>query len=307
VLYTSTASTTPLPTPEWSPAETTAADFVKNNQAAGAKLQDADIESVQTGYWNLKQVPSGIQPYTTTPQGLCSGSTAVCTSNAGCPSGYSCLIQDVPAVQVTLKKTGISTFFARVLGWKEFSVGASAVATSGFASTGNGVFPMVISECLTREIFKPGNSEAFTKTIYFKDIYPGATDCYSGQWTTFFDTANDVPTMRKYLDGTMPTPPVKIGDKVYVQPGTETTIYKTVDDLYSGKVVYFPVIDKVEKDDAKTYNEVVAFAAFRIEGTITKGKDKQVFGKFVNSYITQRGSRPGGAQSNTVSPPLLVK
>jgi Flp pilus assembly protein TadG len=302
-IYSSNSSS--FTAPKWTSAQAAATEFVKYNKVAGTSLTGTDIQSPEIGYWTLGQTSSDLKPYTTTPQGKCSTSGTTCTTNANCPSGQTCLIQDIPAVKVTIKKTGNPTFFARIWGHKTFDIGASAVAARGYSLSGAGIFPFAISSCLTNDIFQ-NNKFGSEYLIYLQDMYPSASGCFSGQWTTFFDTAPDVPTLRKLLDGTTPSPTVKIGDKIYIQPGTETTLYKTVEDLYIGKDVYLPVVDYVNKDDAKTYQTVVAFAVFHIEGVKTNGPDKQIYGYFKKPYLTEPGSTPGGSQSNAITPPRLV-
>ncbi len=177
VLYPKNSSSLPSTiTPDWTSAQSAATTFIKKNNAAGATLADADIESVQVGYWNLKQIPSGMQPYTTIPKGICSGSGNACTSDAGCNPSESCLIQDVPAVQVTLKKSGVSSFFARVLGWTEFSARASAVAATGYPDSGIGLFPVALTKCMVDSYFTQNPLPTLPPEIYIYGPYgPGVS------------------------------------------------------------------------------------------------------------------------------------
>jgi len=67
-----------------------------------------------------------MHPPSAVPAGKCSGSGTTCSSNDGCPQTEVCLIQDVPAVSVTVSKT-VPTFFAKMVGVTSFQPKATAV------------------------------------------------------------------------------------------------------------------------------------------------------------------------------------
>jgi Putative Tad-like Flp pilus-assembly len=100
----------------WSDAANKAQQSVSLNSAAGQPMQDAQV---QTGYWNLKGQPSGLQPLPFTPT-----------------------VWDVPAVAVTLRKQDglnqgrVRTFFARF--WQVLGIAQQVSAVAA----GDGAMPV---------------------------------------------------------------------------------------------------------------------------------------------------------------------
>ncbi len=308
VIYPSNSSPPPttFPAPDWKSAKTVATALAKQNKAAGANLSDTDIVSIQVGYWNLGQNPPDMQPQSITPTGKCSASATFCTSNANCAATEACLMQDIPAVQVTVEKAGLATFFARVVGWNSFSPRATAVAGRGFPLGGQGIVPVAVTKCMTDYYFS--HPELIGSTINIWGPYDPLKDvgCNTGQWTSLTLNSNDVPTISGLMYGSIPSPSLDFGDNIWIQPGTKDALYQDVDKDFVGKTVFLPVVQDVAvSTNSKT--PIMGFAAFQIDGVVTSGSDKQIFGHFLAYYTDPGATTPGGPSGSTVTPPVLIR
>lgn len=195
-----------VPPPDWVTAEANALLFTQKNKSTGQLLVYANIS---TGYWNLKQNPTGIQSKFITPLGFCSISKATCTTNANCTgAGEVCLLQDVPAVKVKIRKTDgensgpVKTFFGRVFGIESVPLYSESVAVSGFIGSVSpgALFPIALSKCLTDFYFSQNPLPSPPPTINLYSPYsPGLPNCPTGQWTSFQTGNNDVTTIRDLI------------------------------------------------------------------------------------------------------------
>jgi len=298
-------SSSSFPTPNWAASQTNALTFVQANKANGANLVFASISS---GYWNLKnKTTTGIQPQGTTPKGICSTANSQCTKDTDCPSGEACLIQDVPAVKVRVRKPA-NLFFAKLFGWTSLTAGATAIAVTGFPASGAGIFPVAISTCMTDQYYAQSPLPNPPPTIYINGPYgPGGPNCDSGQWTSFTTGSNSTPTIEGFMYGTSPAPLVKVGDSIWIEPGTKAVLYKDVGNDFVGKVVVLPIVKNLSKLDTHSNMVIAGFAGFQIDGAISTGSNKQIYGHFTPFYVTAPGSSPGGPKTNTVIHPVLVQ
>lgn len=284
-----------IPTLDWERARTAATNFVKVNSsdlASNVLLVDGTIE---VGYWNL--------------------TTKTLQSQAIIPTS-----QDVPAVRATISRSDgsnggpVNTFFMKVLDATKGSAPVSsrpAVATSGFPGSAapNTLFPMALSKCMTDDIFKKPPAE-WPNPININSPYgPGGAGCYSGQWTSFKLDKNDPKTVFGLMKEGNPDP-LAIGDEIWIEPGTEATIFQTKNWPFSIPADVVMAIVDTEMIDLKTKGErtITGFATFHIDGTKATGSDKYVFGHFIAFSDTYPvGISPGGPPSNTVSPAQMVQ
>ena len=303
-LYTSGVSVYNA-TPDWSTGYTNAQKYVTANKVDRTNIAFA---SISTGYWNLKtKDATGIKPQGMIPRGVCSTANTQCAQDSECPPGEACLIQDVPAVKVRISKT-VALYFAKYFGWTGMNPGASAVAVVGFPSSGAGIFPFVGSSCMTDQYFAQVPLPSPAPTIYLTSVYAsGGPNCDNGQWTSFLTGNNNVPTVEGFMYGTTPSPFIKVGDNIWIEPGTKDKLYQDVGSDFVGKTVVMPIIQNISKLDTHSMMKVVGFYGFVIDGAITSGPNKQIYGHFTPYYVTLPGSGPGGARSNIITPPSLVQ
>jgi len=201
----------------WTAAEQEARVSVPLNAAAGSVLQQAQIE---TGYWNPQQIDArlSVRPHTPTTQ-------------------------EVPAVQVTLRKAEgvnsgpVATFLARI--WSVQGVAISTRAVAGRVAPGRvqpgGVFPLAISDCLYQQYWDRLASPAGPR-LDFKTGQPivfqiGSSyhygSCDTGQWSSLQTGSNSASQVRDMIRDGSPLV-LNVGDALWVQSGTETTLYQAV-------------------------------------------------------------------------------
>jgi hypothetical protein len=302
------SSTTPLSqlTPDWTSAGSIAPTFIKQNKAAGSYLTDADIVSVNTGYWNLNHIPPDIQPSSTAPKFKCSKSGSICTPSTAtsvCGSNEVCLQQDVPAVQVTVQRSGLPTYFTKILGWETFSPSATAVAARGYPLSAKLSFPFAVSQCMADYY----SAHPSPEIIQIPGTYSHVANCNTGNWTPFTLDGNSDSLIKRLLNGTTPSQGVSIGDNIHIQPGTETNLYGEVEKAYIGQTVLVPAVASPLTSDKQFDAPITGFFEFKITAVNKNGSHSYISGQFIPYQGDPEASRLGGAQGNTVTPPMLIK
>ena len=297
---------TSFPKPAFEQAHTVAKTFVEKSKAAGDLLTEGEIESIETGYWNLRDGQGPIQGASTVPSGICSGSGMACTSDADCPAG-ACMIQDVPAVLVTVKKT-VPTFFASAFGFNSFEPRASAVAARGFPKTGH-PFPIAVSKCMVQHYFAqdplPDPPAEITMTGPYSHVpeYSHVPGCNTGQWTSLNLGSSSASVIKDLMYGV--TTPLEIGDDITIAPGDKEVLYGDVQN-FLGKVVLLSVVQDPALN-TNTTTPITGFVRFRINGVTGTGANTRIVGNFLAYYEDKETGKPGGPRGNSVTPPVLVK
>lgn len=265
---------TPPPGPDWARAEGAASGSIAWNKSDGQSLSTGQVQS---GYWNLSQSPAGLQS-----QGITPGA------------------QDVPAVRVQVSRAAgenggpMPTFFARIFGVNSIPVQAQAVAVvsnPGYVAPGP-LFPLALSKELAEQ-YKNYKDPANPFIIGSAYHYPNGM---AGQWTSFLQDYNDVTYVRGLIENGNPDP-VGIGDKIYLQPGTEATLFDgngnqpSVADFIGG-VIYLPVVDAVLIDGVTQYVEVVGFVGVYVV-SVKKAPQKMITGYFVDGTTVPKSGGSG--------------
>ena len=265
--------------PNWIQAETTASNAIQLNKSDGVNLVNCEVES---GYWNLSQTPFGLQPKTITPGD-----------------------KDAPAVKVKVGRSAgknagpVATFFARIFGIDSVSAGAQAVAVCsppGSVAPG-ALFPVAISKAVADQA---GDYNDPTKTIRIGSSYH-YPDSQAGQWTSLDLDRNDVPTIRDLIENGNPAP-LNIGDNIWIQPGTETTLYSSVP---KDKEVALLVVDAILNDTTHSEVPIYAFIGFHITDSVG-ASEKYIEGYFIPNFYIGRGG-PIGPNYGAYTPPRLVQ
>jgi Flp pilus assembly protein TadG len=265
-------------TPNWSAAQTAASTTAPPNKSGGTTIVDYEI---QAGYWNLAHTPPGLQPTSITPGA-----------------------NDVSAVQVTVRKAAgknggpLNTFFGSFIGKSEVDVGATATAISaspGAAKTG-ALLPMAITKAVAdqKSSYKCGTGTFRIGSSYH---YPTSE---AGQWTSFDVDSNNVPFIRDLIANGNPTT-LDIGDSIWIQPGTKTTLYSSVPVPAD---VVLPVVNNI---DTHAWVPIVGFICFHITNSVG-GSGKYVEGCFNDScYGANTGGINPGPNYGVYAPPALVQ
>jgi len=264
------ALSTGPPFPNWISAQNLASATTQKNQAGGNLITTCQV---QVGYWDYSWQAS------TAPANL--KSTGIVPTS-----------QDVPAVKVTVSKdTGqnhgpLLMLFGPVFGINARAVSAQAVACTIYApvnqiSPGQG-FPLATPQGFVDQLWGQDPPPSFR-------IGSSYHDPTGGQWTSFLSNANDVPTVQALINNGNPTP-LQVGDQIWIEPGTKTSLY---DDAANriGDTVLLPIVSDNFATNAQT--PVLAFVAFYIEDA-QGGCDKYIQGHFVSNYTVPGGIGASG-------------
>ena len=270
------------PGADWARAEGAAASFITQNKSDGQSLSNCQVQS---GVWNRSQSPAGLQ-------------------SKGIPLDA----QNVAAVRVQVGRApgenggSVPTFFARIFGYNSFPVQANAVAVVspiGSALPGP-LLPVAISKELADQ-YKNYKDPANTFLIGSPYHYPNSL---AGQWTSLLIDSNNVPTIRDLIQNGTPTQ-VNVGDQIWIQPGTKTTLYSSVNSM-AGQDVLLPVVDIVIQDTTHARATVVGFVGFHIVRA-TGGSSKTIEGYFVDGFTAPNSGGSGPIFFGALTPPSLVQ
>lgn len=278
--------------PDWNAAEDAAADAITMNRAAGALLQTGVID---LGFWPIE------------------GGGPMRPHDEGSPAP---VLGENPAVQVTVSLDegvnggALDLLFAPVFQRYLASIQASAVAviaTPGFAGEGS-LFPMVLNKCMFDQYWANGAPINTNQVVRIGSAYH-YPNCSAGQWSSL-DLFSQSAKVTKTLLSTGNTIELTLEDEVFIQSGTETSIYKVVQDLIDAKGgswdVLIPVVDKADLSKSGSV-PIVAFAPFRLTASVG-GSDKYVEGRFIANFKAPgtSGGTGGGAFFGATTPAILA-
>ena len=108
--------------------------------------------------------------------------------------------------------------------------------------------------------------------------------------------ANDVPTVRGLMADGNPTP-VSTNGKIWIEPGTKTTLYADAN-AYAGQTVLVAVVEQCRYPCPSSG---CGFVPFHLELRVG-GSGKYIQGYF-ESGLTSPGSLPGGPDDSALTPP----
>lgn len=295
VLYNSTTGST-----DWSLAQAQAQAAIALNRATGIQLTEG---RVQTGYWNLTGSATSLQGLPMTPT-----------------------VNDAPAVQVTVRKAEgqnsgpVRTFLAGILGTSTVPLQATAVA--GVTSPGRAslTFPVAMSQCMYQKFWNmsaqppaPVNDPKTGKPYVFKigSLYH-YDNCDSGQWTALNFSGKGANTIDQILAHDQelfdpPPPMLSIGDTVFMDSGSKTSLYKAVEQCIKAKeypcnTVVMPVLDQVV---AGTNATITGFACLKILGA--NGGNQKFIEVQMSNTCPPIPSGGVGPNYGVISPPSLFK
>lgn len=293
--------------PDWSGAEMKADGFVSQNSSQGRALQDLTVTS---GYFNVTGTPSGMRTRFITPGNF-----------------------DVPAVQVTLRRQPgensgpVQSILAGVLGISSSLLSATATAalsSPGTAGTGS-LFPVAVAKCmydnwwdssagqpkLATAVTVPGFDlpQVIGQPYRFKisSSYKAGA-CESGQWSSL-TVNNSSATFIRQLLSTRNTSPLQVGASIWIQTGSQTTLYADVNSCSAagnGKCEYvmMPVVNSVASNSNVP---IVGLACVRILSA-TGGSGKYIVGQMSADPVKCQSLSSGGFGPNygMTLPPRLV-
>ena len=269
--------------PDWARAEGAASGSIAWNKSDGQFLVNCQTQS---GYWNLLKSPAGLQS-----QGITPGA------------------QDVPAVMVTVRKVvgqnggEVQTWFARIFGKNSFPVQAQAIAVvshPGYVKPGP-LIPVAVPKVLAdQRKYGPSNPVIMGSPYH----YPNSL---AGQWTSLLEDKNNVTYLRGLIQNGTPQQ-INVGDQIWIQPGTQNTLYDSKNQpsisWFEGKDVFLPVVNVVLSETTHEFATVVGFIGFHVVRA-TGGSTKTIEGYFVSGF-TAPNSGGSGPNYGAWTPPRLV-
>lgn len=252
--------------PDWSTAHTRATLAVPNNAVQGTALADSVVTS---GYWNVTGTPNTLQLLPHTPGA-----------------------NDAPAVQVTIAKESgknagsVTLYLAGLMGLRNTDLSATAISvvTSPGTEGPGGLFPFAITKCMYDGYWDsttslPKNATAATLNGVPQTIgqpwkfrlgsdtqkLPNGTTCDGGQWTSFKLDTNNVPSIRTLISEGNPTT-LAIGDKTWIQPGVQATLYSSVNDCSAAgsKACEYSTAPITLRANVKGEEPILAFGCLHI-------------------------------------------
>ncbi len=282
-------TSTPSPILNWSIASAKAASSIGLNKSDGINLTSG---TVKTGYFDIND-GTVLQPTSLSPLGPCTTAAGVMTSAC-----------DKPAVMVTVSRSDgsnggpVGTLITSMFGGSAAPVTASAIAVISSPSSvlPGTLIPEAINKCVFDLYFNSDNNlpklatstdlngipqvigQPWKVRIGSSYHYPG---CDSGQWTSFEKDDNSANYLKKLIKTGNPTQ-LNIGDGIYIQPATETSLYEELLKKYPlGNVeIFMPVVNYPNGlNGVNSMLPIFGFASFHID-IIKSGSEKYIEGRF---------------------------
>jgi Flp pilus assembly protein TadG len=264
----SSGTSNPLPaTPDCARAFTSCQSIVAANQADGATLQVLS-EDVIFGNWD-----AGTNSFNAT----------------GCADP-----RLVNAVKVVVRKDTsangkVPLFFAGIIPGGLSSVGLTAEAISlsgypGYVPGGGGAFPLAIDA----NKVPPGHGGELIR------IYLNPTTTDGGCWQTFFDPSPGANDLKNLVNGTTPSPALKVGDQIRVTEGVADSVMQELQKVFDKSTGDMVVLVPVIPGDSHTgLATVQGFVALKLTLVDSHGTEKRLEGVTVPDYVAP-GGVPGG-------------
>ncbi len=285
---------------DWSGAANTASNAIALNRAAGHTLADGQV---QTGYWDTTQAATGLQTLPMTPGA-----------------------NDAPAVQVSLGKSEgqnqgpVRTFLAGIWGVYAKPVRVMAVAGVSSPSSAALAFPVAIAQCMYQNYWDlsahppgPKVDPKTQKPFVFEIAKEKSPDpCAKGQWTALNFEGNGASLIVDIIEHKSslfdpPPPMLSVGDKVTLESGSKTSLYKAVDECIGARnfpcdLVVLPIVDEVVSGASATIRGFACMKLLEAEG----GSKKYIKVQMSNA-CPPLPSGGIGPNYGVISPPSLFK
>jgi hypothetical protein len=213
------------------------------------------------------------------------------TSGTFIPTG--CTPQ-VNAVRVLLRKDNtangpVSLFFAGLMpqGLNSVNLTAQAIGLSGYAGyvpPGAGAFPLAVDA----NKVPPDHGGELIRI----DLNPTTQD--GGCWHTFDDASPGARDLRGLVDGSTPSPSLKVGDQIRMTEGVADSVLQTLEQEFNRRGGNWTVLVPVVPGDSHTgWGTIQAFVALKMTLVDAHGTDKRLEAITVPDYVAP-GVAPGG-------------
>jgi Flp pilus assembly protein TadG len=289
--------------------------------AVKAELQNAADAGAHAGAWRLYYGTSGLAP--ASPDCDTARSTASTTAEANkvegktltIPSGdvqigiwnwstrafeASACSAGINAVKVVTRKDEVANGPVNLAfaGIPPFDLTARATAILdgvGKVPEGGGTFALAIKKSKVPPL---GGELTIT-------LSPDHSE--SGGWHSFFDSSTSANDLKKLVNGSTPSPEIKVGDSINLTNGVVASVFQEMEKEWKSHNSDWTILCPVIADDSSTGQaQVLGFAAFKVTG-VSASPEKFVKGKAVSNYVAG-GTGGGGANFGTLScSPKLVE
>jgi hypothetical protein len=241
---------------------------------------------------------------------------------------------DVPAVRVTVSRVAgqnggaVLPFIAQVLGINFMNVSAQATCMLSCPSNAppGSLLPVAINQQVLPYLWgtkDPKNSNLSAPFYIGSDYhYPDlSTDAQSGQdvvageWTSFFDVANDSSTIKNLINNGNPDAialeqMIQCLDPTYVQPGTKTDIYTVLKSkMQSNPANYIYYLPVVALDTLGTHSmdPVKCWIPVILLDSVGNNK-KYIYAQFVKrAHVPGSWNSAGGPCYGAFSNPRMIQ
>lgn len=262
-------------TPDCDRARAVALQTGSSNRAEGLPLS-IPTGDVQIGVWNWST--KALEP-------------TACSSS-------------INAVKVITRKDTVANgpvklTFAALFGLETFNLTARATSLMdgiGKVPKGKGAFALALKKSKV-----PPSGDGLTLTLS-----PNNSD--SGGWHTFFDPAADAHTLKQLVNGSLPSPEIKVGDWINLTNGVVASVFQEMQ--YQFETVHqgdWTILSPVIADgNCVGQAQVLGFCAFKITEVLTS-PDNLIRGQVVSNYLAME-TEGGGPNFGTFSrSPRLVE
>lgn len=281
---------------DWDGASARAQAAIALNRADGQPLSQG---WVQTGYWDMSQAVSGLQPLPAVPSA-----------------------NDAPAVQVNVARSdgqnqgAVRTFLAGI--WGVVAKPVSATAVAGVTSPGSvhpgGLFPFAMSECMYQKYWNASTQPAGPRidpltgqAFVFKvgSLYQYGS-CESGEWSSLDFKASGADAVDEMIQTGNPVT-LSVGDDIWVQSGVKSSLFQDVNKCSAAgdkscEYVLMPVLSQVLGGN---FASIRGFACLHILRAVGGSQ------KYIEIEMSTQCQSPlsGGVGPNygAVSPPSLFR
>lgn len=186
------------------------------------------------------------------------------------------------SVVVTASET-FSTYFASIVGVRDFSVWASAAAQYGFPRAFTGLAPIMVREDVCVPSADPDGVEIWDtdKVVTGEGV---ASDGQRG-WANFDGGASSETELDEWIQYGYPGS-VNVNDWIEGSPGTKTSAMQTLARCRLNQIIFVPVYSEtITISVDKLQYHVTGFAAFSVTQIVDTGYPKFVKGKFMK-YVS---------------------
>ena len=166
-----------------------------------------------------------------------------------------------------------------------------------------GLFPLVANQCVydtywnssaqpPAPTINPLTGQAYLLVLQAFDDKP-VDPCKTFQWSSLLTDKNDVNTFRDLVEDRNPVE-LSIGDKIWIEPGSKTTLFDTVDDCSAAndKSCEYVTLPMVTSIAAHADLPISSFAC-------AKGADLKPAGAPSQAEVPTCAARPGATRSRS--------